>query len=80
MPSYRYTGPDERIPAPPLQGDLIPGELVRSEEPVDHPDPKLADENDLPDAEVKAMHDEGEPVDLAAEATPRPRARARAKE
>ncbi len=38
MPEYKYTGPDERIPVPPVQGDLIPGETVRSEEPVDHPD------------------------------------------
>ncbi len=38
MPQYRYTGADERIPAPPLQGDLRPGETVHSAEPVDHPD------------------------------------------
>ncbi len=44
MPKYRYTGAEPRVPAPPLQGDLEPGELVESAEPVDHPDLEPADE------------------------------------
>jgi len=38
MHSYTYTGTEPRTPAPPLQGDLVPGETVHSDEPVDHPD------------------------------------------
>jgi len=58
MPTYKYTGPEPRTPAPPLQGDLVPGETVESAEPVDHPDLELVD---------------GEPTALEVEDTPRRR-------
>lgn len=69
MHSYTYTGVEPRTPAPPLRGDLVPGQTVESAEPVDHPD--LEPAND----EVKAVAET-----VPAEDTPRPRARARAKE
>jgi hypothetical protein len=101
MPTYRYTGDEPRIPAPPILGDLIPGETVHSAEPVDHPDLEPVDEETraateqlreaaakfaaqqaayeaaAEQAPVAEMHSTADEV---VEDTPRPRARARAKE
>ena len=100
MATYKYTGADERIPAPPLQGDLVPGETVESAEPVVHPDLEPADEDTRKATEALAEEFDtaleggpepsgglqGDLIPVAeqpapqVEDTPRPRARARAKE